>query len=230
MEKRVAFLQSNYIPWKGYFDLINSVDEFIFYDDMQYTKRDWRNRNKISTPNGLLWLSIPVTVKGKYFQKINETTISDPEWAKNHWETIKQFYGKAKFFEDYGQPFEEFNLSCDEKYLSNINFRLIQIINRILNINTKLSFSSDFNLIEGRTERLLDLCQQAEANIYVSGPSAKDYFEEKKAAMIGVSVEWMSYSNYPEYSQINLPFEHNVSILDLIFNEGPNSTNFMKSF
>ena len=139
MEKRVAILQSNYIPWKGYFDLINSVDEFIFYDDMQYTKRDWRNRNKISTPNGLLWLSIPVTVKGKYFQKINETTISDPEWAKNHWETIKQFYGKAKFFEDYGQPFEEFYLSCEEKYLSNINFRLIQIINRILNINTKFS-------------------------------------------------------------------------------------------
>ena len=81
--KKVAILQSNYIPWKGYFDLINMVDEFILYDDMQYTRRDWRNRNKIKTPQGLQWLTIPVEIKGKFFQKINETKVSEKDWAKN---------------------------------------------------------------------------------------------------------------------------------------------------
>jgi len=104
--KKVAILQSNYIPWKGYFDMIGLVDEFILYDDMQYTRRDWRNRNKIKTPNGLAWLTIPVEVKGKYFQKINETIISEPQWAKDHWATIKQFYSKARFFKDYKDIFE----------------------------------------------------------------------------------------------------------------------------
>ena len=82
--KKIAILQSNYIPWKGYFDIINMVDEFVLYDDMQYTRRDWRNRNKIKTPNGLQWLTIPVQVKGKYLQKIKETKISEKKWTKNH--------------------------------------------------------------------------------------------------------------------------------------------------
>ena len=94
--KKIAILQSNYIPWKGYFDLINSVDEFVVYDDMQYTKRDWRNRNKIKTP-GMKWLSIPVEV-GKYYQKINETRVLDHGWTSIHWKTIKQFYAKTPFF------------------------------------------------------------------------------------------------------------------------------------
>ncbi|MDX2231897.1 MAG: WbqC family protein [Leptolyngbyaceae cyanobacterium bins.349] len=88
MGKKVAIVQSNYIPWKGYFDLINSVDEFILYDDMQYTRRDWRNRNQIKTASGLMWLTIPVQVKGKYYQKIRETQISDPTWAQEHWRSI----------------------------------------------------------------------------------------------------------------------------------------------
>ena len=96
--KKIAISQSNYIPWKGYFDLINSVDEFILYDDMQYTKRDWRNRNKIKTPQGLQWLTIPVHTKAKYYQKISEVMISDKDWATEHWQKIKQNYFKAKFF------------------------------------------------------------------------------------------------------------------------------------
>ena len=230
MKKRVAIVQSNYIPWKGYFDLMNMVDEFIFYDDMQYTKRDWRNRNKISTSSGLKWLTIPVSVKGRYLQKINETTISDPGWAKNHWDTIRHVYHKAKFFRNYSQIFEEFYLNCEEIYLSKVNIRLIQIVNNILQIETKLSSSEDFNLIDGKTERLLDLCKQAGGDVYVSGLSAKDYFKENLAESFGIEVEWITYSSYPEYNQVNKPFEHGVSILDLIFNEGPNSYKFMKSF
>ena len=94
--KKVAILQSNYIPWKGYFDMINMVDEFILYDDCQFTKRDWRNRNKIKTPNGSQWLTIPVYVKGKYQQKIKDTVVSDPEWSKKHWTAITHNYCKAK--------------------------------------------------------------------------------------------------------------------------------------
>ena len=105
--KKIAISQSNYIPWKGYFDLINRVDEFILYDDAQFTRRDWRNRNKIKTPNGTQWLTIPVDVKGRYLQKINETKVSDKKWAIKHWKQIKQNYFKAKYFTKYKDFFDE---------------------------------------------------------------------------------------------------------------------------
>lgn len=228
--KKIAILQSNYIPWKGYFDLINCVDEFVIYDDMQYTRRDWRNRNKIKTPDGLKWLSIPVEVKGKYFQKINETVVADKSWAITHWRTIVQFYSKAKFFEDYKRFFEDFYTDCQEDNLSLINFRLIKLVCSILGIKTKITWSSCYELIDGQTEKLLGICQQSGADVYLSGPSAKEYFDESLAGKIGIKVEWMDYSGYPEYRQLYSPFEHGVTILDLIFNEGPNATNFMKSF
>ena len=107
MKKKIAIVQSNYIPWKGYFDLINSVDEFILFDDMQYTKRDWRNRNLIKTQSGLRWLTIPVLVSGKFHQKINETKISDMDWSTEHWKTICCNYARAKYFRDYKDYFEE---------------------------------------------------------------------------------------------------------------------------
>lgn len=228
--KRIAILQSNYIPWKGYFDLINSVDEFVIYDDMQYTRRDWRNRNKIKTPDGTKWLSIPVEVSGKYLQKISETVVSDRTWAITHWKTIRQFYSRARYFGEYRQVFEDFYFNTQERYLSLINLRLIELINSILGIETKISLSSSFDLIDGRTERLLGICQQLGANAYLSGPSAKGYFDEALAEKIGIKVEWMDYSGYPEYHQLYRPFDHEVSILDLIFNEGPHATTYMKSF
>ena len=230
MGKKIAILQSNYIPWKGYFDLINMVDEFILYDDMQYTKRDWRNRNKIKTQNGLLWLTIPVEVKGKYFQRINETKISEKDWAKKHWQTIKSSYSKTKYFKEYKDIFEELYLTCDEEYLSQINYKFITTINEILGIKTKLRWSSEFELVDGQTEKLLGICKDCNADIYLSGPAAKDYFDEELAKQENIKVEWMDYSGYKEYEQLNPPFEHGVSILDLIFNEGSNSTKFMRSF
>jgi hypothetical protein len=226
--KKVAILQSNYIPWKGYFDLIRLVDEFILYDDMQYTRRDWRNRNKIKTPNGLQWLTIPVEVKGKYFQKINETTVSDPEWARSHWSTIKSFYSKAPYFREYKDVFENFYLSTTEPFLSKINYELILIINKILGIKTKISWSSDYILSEGKTERLLDLTLQAGGTEYISGPAAKDYIEPELFEKAGVLLSWMDYSGYNEYPQLYPPFEHGVSVIDLIFNTGPEAINFLK--
>lgn len=226
--KKIAILQSNYIPWKGYFDLIAKVDEFILYDDMQYTRRDWRNRNKIKTPNGLVWLTVPVEVKGKYLQKINETVISDPNWAKDHWVRIKQNYGKSKFFKNYKEIFENCYLNSHENYLSIVNYNLIKLINEILGIHTKISWSSDYHLADGKTERLLSLVEQSKGTEYISGPSAKDYIVEELFTNAGIKLTWMDYSNYPEYEQLYGDFAHNVSILDLLFNEGENAKHFMK--
>ena len=228
--KKIAILQSNYIPWKGYFDLINMVDEFILYDDMQYTKRDWRNRNKIQTPQGLKWLSVPVEVKGKYFQKINETKISDKEWGKKHWTTISQNYSKAPYFKKYKDIFEELYLNNDEEFLSQINYKFIVVICKILGITTKIRWSSEFKLIDGQTEKLLGICKDCDADVYISGPAAKDYFDNNLAKKENIQIEWIDYSGYIEYGQMFEPFEHGVSILDLIFNEGINANMFMKSF
>lgn len=228
--KKIAILQSNYIPWKGYFDLINMVDEFILYDDMQYTRRDWRNRNKIQTAQGLKWLTMPVDVKGKYFQKINETKISDKEWGKKHWQSIKLNYSKSKYFKEHKDIFEELYLNNNEEYLSQINYKFIVAICKILDIKTKIRYSSEFNLVDGQTEKLLGICKESNANIYLSGASAKSYFDIELAKKENIKIEWMDYSDYPVYNQLHTPFEHGVTILDLIFNEGTNATKFMKSF
>lgn len=227
--KKIAILQSNYIPWKGYFDIINMVDEFVFYDEVQYTKNDWRNRNKIPTKQGLHWLTIPVRHK-ELDQKIIDTKVADNRWPIKHWRTIKQNYAKAPYFQQYEKIFEDFYLNNEEENLSQINFELIKIINSILGITTPMHWSNDFNLINGQTEKLLDICKQLAADTYLSGPAAKNYFDNDLAKECNITVEWMDYSNYPEYQQLYQPFEHSVTILDLIFNEGPNAVDFMKSF
>jgi hypothetical protein len=226
--KSVAILQSNYIPWKGYFDLIAKVDEFILYDEMQYTRRDWRNRNKIKTGNGLLWLTIPVE-NTDFHQKINETTIADKLWATKHFKTIKANYTKAPHFKKYeGWLADLYERAGKEELLSNINYLFIVEICKLLNIDTKISWSSDYKLIEGKTERLVDLVQQAGGTTYLSGPAAKDYIVPELFEQANIELTWMNYAGYEEYHQLFPPFEHGVSILDLILNEGENAGNFLK--
>lgn len=228
--KKVAIVQSNYIPWKGYFDLINSVDEFILFDDMQYTRRDWRNRNKIKTAKGLIWLTIPVQVKGKYYQNIKDTEIIDMEWGHQHWKTITFNYNRSRYFPTYKHIFESLYLNCQEKYLSQINYLFIVNICKILGINTKISWSMDYNIVEGKTERLISLCKQAQGTEYISGPAAKDYINEDLFKQENIKLSYIDYSNYPEYHQLFPPFEHGVSVIDLIFNQGENAKKYMKSF
>jgi len=227
--KKLAILQSNYIPWKGYFDLINLVDEFIVYDDAQYTKNDWRNRNKIKTPQGPHWLTIPVR-QICLDQKIKDTKVADIKWNIKHWRSILQNYTKAKYFKDFKHILEELYLTSNENYLSEINYKFITVINEILGIETKIRWSSEFEIYGDRTEKLLGICKQCNATHYISGPAAKDYFNEELAEQENIKVEWMNYNSYKEYSQLHPPFEHGVSILDLIFNEGLNAKYFMKSF
>ncbi len=227
--KKIAILQSNYIPWKGYFDLINMVDEFILYDEVQYTKNDWRNRNKIQTKQGVQWLTIPVRQK-ELSQLIKDTKITDKKWAKKHWTTIKQNYSKAKYFKEYKDTFEDLYLNNEEEYLSQINYRFIVAICNILGITTKIRWSNEFDLKDGQTKKLLGICKDCNADVYISGPAAKDYFDEELAKKENIQVEWMDYSGYPEYTQLHQPFDHGVTILDLIFNEGNDAIKFMKSF
>lgn len=227
---KALITQSNYIPWKGYFDQINIADTFVIYDCVQYTRRDWRNRNKIKTPQGLQWLTIPVEVKGKYFQSIRDTKISDVNWAKPHWSSIKLNYSKAKFFKDYKDQFEQLYLGNSLQFLSEINYLFISEINKILEITTDIKWSSEFELSEDKSERLLNICKELNATSYLSGPAAKDYLSVDIFKKSNIEVEWMDYSNYKEYEQLYGPFDHFVSIIDLIFNNGPSSKNFLKSF
>lgn len=229
--KKIAILQSNYIPWKGYFDIINMVDEFILYDDMQYTRRDWRNRNKIVTPNGLLWLSIPVENKGKFYQKINETKVVDKQWIDSHWRSIQLNYSRARYFDEYAEQIRGIYERCrEEKFLSMINYKFIRGICDILGIKTQITWSSDYNLVDGKTERLIGLVKEAKGDYYLSGPAARDYIDDNLFKQANIKLDWMDYSGYPEYHQLFNGFEHGVSVLDLIFNEGINAVKFMKSF
>lgn len=220
MKKKAIITQSNYIPWKGYFDAINSVDVFVVYDEMQYTKRDWRNRNKIKTPNGLKWLSIPVNVKGKFNQKINETLVSDSSWNKKHWDTLKQVYAKAPNFKENKDFFEELYLTCDLENLSDINLYFIKAINNLLGITTPIIRSKELELKGDKTEKLLNICLDLGVTNYYSGPAAKNYMELNLFEDKNINVHWFDYSGYPEYTQMHGDFEHGVTILDLIFNEG----------
>lgn len=228
--KKIAILQSNYIPWKGYFDIINMVDEFILYDDMQYTRRDWRNRNKIMTPNGTLWLSIPVINKGKFYQKINETKVVNHDWIDRHWKSIQMSYAKAPYFAQYQNQIQAIYEQCrQEEYLSQINYLFLKGICEILGISTKITWSSAYHLAEGKTERLVALVKEAGGDYYLSGPAAKDYIVPELFAEAHIQLDWMDYSGYPEYRQAGQQFEHGVSVLDLIFNEGENARRFMKA-
>ncbi|MDY7577591.1 WbqC family protein [Herbaspirillum sp. RTI4] len=226
--KKVAILQSNYIPWKGYFDMIAAVDEFILYDDMQYTRRDWRNRNQIKTPQGIQWLTVPVLVKGKYHQKIRETELDDADWAASHWKALVQNYRRAPYFDEIAVWLEPLYIANSYTHISQLNHTFINAICKFLNIKTVIRNSWDYSLLDGKTERLADLCQQAGGTEYISGPAAKDYVEEKIFTDMNIKLTWFDYVGYPEYPQLWGEFSHGVTILDLLFNCGKDAHRYMR--
>lgn len=225
--KRVAIVQSNYIPWKGYFDLIAAVDEFILYDDMQYTRRDWRNRNQIKTPQGLKWLTVPVSVKGRFHQTIRETEIQGTVWASEHWKALQAAYGRAPCFRtvaDWLEPLYHESFTG----LSALNRRFLETISARLNIRTRLANAWEYHVEGDRSERLAQLCEQAGASVYVSGPAARAYLDESLFHRRGIVVEWFDYGGYPEYPQLWGDFTHHVTVLDLLFQTGSQAPAFMK--
>ncbi|WP_114971824.1 WbqC family protein [Rhodoferax ferrireducens] len=224
--KTVVVLQSNYIPWKGYFDLIHDADVFIFYDDLQFTKNDWRNRNKIKTAQGSKWLSIPVGTSAN--RLICEVAMEDARWQRSHWDSLRQQYGKCPYFKLYQPFFEEVYLDRRWTNLSGLNQHLIRYISHdILKITTQFRDSREFELEGQKLDRLLDLVVRSNATRYVSGPAAKDYIKSERFGELGIELVWKDYSNYPEYPQPYPPFGHGVSILDLLFNVGPEAPHYI---
>jgi hypothetical protein len=226
--KRIAIVQSSYIPWKGYFDLVRACDEFILLDDVQFTRRDWRSRNRIKTKDGVAWLTVPVHSKGRYLQPINEVTVSERDWGVKHWHTLQASYARAPFFAHYAATLEALYLTPVSDRLSAINHSFLTAVCTLLGIGTRITWSTDYRARAGRNERLIDLCVQAGATEYLSGPSAGAYIEVGAFAEAGITVRFADYSAYPEYAQPHPPFEHAVSILDLLFSTGPDALRYMK--
>lgn len=218
--KRVAIVQSNYVPWRGYFDMIGSVDEFILLDDAQYTRRDWRNRNRIKSAQGSRWLTISVQVSGRYTQSIHDTLVADEEWSERHWDILRQQYAQADGFAETGEFVQELYGTAPGPRLTDVNRHFLTRICAFLGIDTPITLSLDYDPEGTRTERLVDLAVKAGATEYVSGPAAKAYLEEEQFAARGIDVSWFAYPEYADYDQVHPPYDSRVSILDLILCTG----------
>ena len=213
---KVVILQSNYIPWKGYFDLINDADLFIFYDEVQYTKNDWRNRNQICTKNGLQWLTIPVG-KDAVNGKISEVQLT-PEWQQLHYKSLFLGYKSADHFKQLEEIMNDYLVEKKWNSLKELNQYLIKKISLLLEIDTKFEDSSKYILEGDRVTRLISLLEQAGASEYISGPGAKNYLDgsEDLFAQKNITLTYKKYPVYKPYKQFNNEFQNSVSILDMI--------------
>lgn len=220
---KVVILQPSYIPWRGYFDQILKADLFVFYDDVQYDKRGWRNRNRIKTSTGPIWLSIPVFNRGAQTEHIpiNDIRIVwDRPWNQEHWNSIRLAYCKAQYFAQYAELVEEFYAKKPEM-LADFTIETTIALARAIGIDrTRFLRSSQIAGIEGtKTDRLISILKKVEATHYISGPSAKDYIENEKFTEAGITLEYIQY-DYPEYPQLYPPFDPQVSIIDTLFTMG----------
>lgn len=220
---KVVILQPSYIPWRGYFDQILKADLFVFYDDVQYDKRGWRNRNRIKTSTGPIWLSIPVFNRGAQTEHIpiNDIRIVwDRPWNQEHWNSIRLAYCKAQYFAHYAELVEEFYAKKPEM-LADFTIETTIALARAIGIDrTRFLRSSQIAGIEGtKTDRLISILKKVEATHYISGPSAKDYIENEKFTEAGITLEYIQY-DYPEYPQLYPPFDPQVSIIDTLFTMG----------
>jgi hypothetical protein len=216
--KTVAVIQSSYIPWKGYFDLIHDADEFVFYDDVKYTKNSWRNRNMVKGPNGVFWLTIPVS-KDAVKLRIDQVQIIESTWQKKHLMSIQHCYSRAPYFEKYIDFFKQCYTAKEWVSLSEFNQYVSRKITKLLGITAKFHVASELHIAGNRTDRLVAIVKALNGERYVSGPSAKGYIEPEKFRNAGIELVYKDYV-YPEYPQLWGGFEHNVSILDLLFNTG----------
>jgi hypothetical protein len=223
-----VILQPSYVPWRGYFHQIFKSDVFVFYDDVQYDKHGWRNRNRIRTPNGSAWLTIPVHSHGNvtHGTPICEIEIDwNKAWNRKHWETIRQSYRRAPYFSQYAESVERFYAERP-RFLADFTIDLTKSLCEMLGVKTRFVRSSSLNITGDRVDRLVEILKAVECTHYISGPSAKDYLDESKLKDAGITLEYMTYE-YPEYPQIIEPFDPQVSILDLLFMTGPDAHKYI---
>jgi WbqC-like protein len=233
LAKTVVITQSNYLPWRGYFELLRSADEVVLLDSVQYTRRDWRNRNRIKTSQGLQWLSIPVEVKGRYSQPIDETRIADTRWCRNHIRAIETAYRNAAHYQDVAPwLFRLLESVADEPLLARVNERTIRAICDRLAIATAIRRCTDLVAREqlaamGATERLVAIANVVGADSYLTGPAARDYLDVDLFRAAGIEVQWMSYEAHAPYPQLWGGFEPRVSIVDLLLNTGREAIRYL---
>jgi hypothetical protein len=224
-----VILQPSYVPWRGYFSQINKADVFVFYDDVQYDKHGWRNRNQIKTAQGRQWLTIPVHSGGVVENSIpiNQVQIDwSKQWNKSHWKALTFAYGRTLYFHTYAPLLESFYQRQDE-FLADFTIDLTIALAREMGIgHTSFIRSSEMDVTGQKTDRLVQILARLGATCYISGPSARDYIEADKLAAVGVTLEYMDY-NYPEYPQLYPPYDPNLSILDLLFMTGPDAMKYI---
>jgi hypothetical protein len=225
---RIAIIQSSYIPWRGFFDLISRCDEFVIYDRVQFVKRHWHNRNRIKTAAGCEWLTIPVITKGRYEQPIDTVEISEP-WADKHWRAIELSYRRARHFDAFaGIVRGWYERAAKERLLTEINALFLVEIAKLLGLATRIVRDTTYPASGAKSERLLTIIRAAGADRYLSGPSAKAYLDQELFASERVAVEWMAYEGYEDYPQLYGAFEPAVSILDLLFNVGQEAPRYAR--
>jgi hypothetical protein len=226
---RLVVLQPSYLPWIGYFEQMERADQFIFLDDVQYTRRDWRNRNKIRTNEGWAWLTVPVQQKNHYTQLLKETRIDNStNWNKKHCSAIRFNYSKAPFFESY-YPYFDSIYQKQWEFLVDLCYEIIGYLKEALNINTQTFRSSDF-LVEGsKSNRILSLCQKMRATHYLTGNLAHNYLSGVNFSKKGVELEYQEY-DHPSYSQQYSGFVPNMSLIDLLFNAGDKSLDVLMNW
>jgi hypothetical protein len=224
---RVTILQPSYLPWLGYFEQMHRSDQFVLYDDVQFTRRDWRNRNRIRVQEGSIWLTVPVIQKNKFEQNLLETKIDNStSWKRKHLETIRCHYSKTPFF-DLHFPWCEKIFNSEWNFLLDLSLETIQYLKGQLKINTPLLRSSELGGTGDKTERLISICKQLGATHYLSGESARNYISEKDFSDQGIELEYQEYQ-HPEYPQRYEGFVPFLSTIDLLFNCGNKSLDLLK--
>ncbi len=220
---RLVVLQSNYLPWKGYFDLMDAADLFVVYDSVQYTKNDWRNRNRIATKQGLSWLTIPVATAGRADQAIQDARVQDSRWVAKHWRSIEQNSSKRPHFGLYRDTWSQwFDEAASLEHLHDINLLFLRGLSEQLEITTPIEIDSKYLPLEGTpTARLVDLCRRTGATSYLTGPAGLTYLEKELFVEAGVALEVIDYGQYLTYDQAGDEFAHGVSVVDLLMNTGP---------
>lgn len=213
---KVGIIQSNYIPWRGYFDIINEVDLFIFIDDILYSKGSWRNRNRIKTPKGSTWITVPVQQKSLSKTAIDQVSINKHDWQKDHHHQFCLYYESAPHFDKYRELLDEFYLGQKWCKLSAMNQFTIKRLSELLGVRTEFVNARDIGATGLKDDRVIQLLQHVGATDYLSGPAARQYIEPEKYAAAGITIHWKKY-DYPEYPQLYPPFDGQVSILDLLF-------------
>jgi len=222
----VVILQPSYWPWRGYFHQIHRANHFVFLDNVQFDKNGWRNRNRIKTPAGIEWFTVPVRQKGRGQQLIRDVEITaDGTWRKKHLKMLGQNYAKAPHFSRHSAAVEEF-LGREWSRLMDLTVETTRWAADALGIRTTYHFASDFAQSPEQTGRLVDICRQLGATDYLPGPAARDYLDEEQFQRAGIAVEYMTYE-YPEYPQLHGSFQSQVSILDLLFNCGPEAPKYI---